>query len=642
MNHLLPESSRRRRRQQSTKGGGQQQQQQQKITSIIAGVGNTTTTTKRSNITTTTTSITKKCTLSTFILYGLIVTMITYSVIAIVALKRNTTTAAGAAVDGRYNYLRPPPSSPQNNNNNKNNNKNRNDSKAAVVAAAGGGGGGTEQANNFFAPGRKPWGLGVKPEEIGSTDDHPIKQKKDQTTTSSSTSSTRRILTAYFEPPMMDDSNNNNNKRPLQVRTWTSEDLKKRTFPKLNSCSKLIEQWPVDDYPDDDPFLPWIHDVFPDHEGKFIQFVAQNKRRCKTGTKPEDYKTLKEMEPQISLFQHVPIKRVQHAVVDDNNNNNNNNNNKEQLYRLASHEDADPDGIATRFLCRFSSSIPPDSDNNGQEQQQQQYYYETTFSVFNFDYEWASHRKHQKVMFHEHGRDNKQVHTSQLLFKCPVPARLQEVVRTGSSVIDDYATIFVDLVPIRTPPRYGKPGEFLQPYYTKGKKESTNEKMRDTVTFDPDKEWGTNHILPTIENSGRWANIPICKPSLMTYDSSNNNNEDTMITTKEQDENNNNSVEMKKKHRLVSCLWASAGYATRGNRFAINDGQRRLLEWITYKHLIGVEHFYLYDNSAAFSDQVSLKSIVDMFPPGLITVIDWPARVCNNNPNNVDSGKFLV
>jgi hypothetical protein len=42
----------------------------------------------------------------------------------------------------------------------------------------------------------------------------------------------------------------------------------------------LPEQWPVDEYPDADPFLPWIHDVFPTDDGKLIQFVAQNKRRC--------------------------------------------------------------------------------------------------------------------------------------------------------------------------------------------------------------------------------------------------------------------------------------------------------------------------------------------------------------------------
>ena len=35
--------------------------------------------------------------------------------------------------------------------------------------------------------------------------------------------------------------------------------------------------------------------------------------------------------------------------------------------------------------------------------------------------------------------------------------------------------------------------------------------------FDADKEWGSEHVLPRVEDSGRWANIPICKPSLMTY-----------------------------------------------------------------------------------------------------------------------------
>jgi hypothetical protein len=79
---------------------------------------------------------------------------------------------------------------------------------------------------------------------------------------------------------------------------------------------------------------------------------------------------------------------------------------------------------------------------------------------------------------------------------------------------------------------------------------------------------------------------------------------------------------------------------TRGNRFAINDGQRRLLEWITYNKLIGIEHFYLYDNSGAFSQgddpNNSLQPIADLFPDD-VTLIRWPSKVCNNNPNNVDS-----
>jgi hypothetical protein len=48
--------------------------------------------------------------------------------------------------------------------------------------------------------------------------------------------------------------------------------------------------------------------------------------------------------------------------------------------------------------------------------------------------------------------------------------------------------------------------------------------------------------------------------------------------------------------------------------------------------MLGVEHFYLYDNSGAHPTGVSLQSIKDKFPPGVITVIDWPSQVCNNNP----------
>jgi len=69
-----------------------------------------------------------------------------------------------------------------------------------------------------------------------------------------------------------------------------------------------------------------------------------------------------------------------------------------------------------------------------------------------------------------------------------------------------FATQFVDLVPIRTPPRYGSPMTHLLPHL-----------HSDGNTWDPKKERGDNHLLPKIEDSGRWENIPICKPSLMTY-----------------------------------------------------------------------------------------------------------------------------
>ena len=392
------------------------------------------------------------------------------------------------------------------------------------------------------------------------------------------------VLRAYLEP--IDQSLWN--VKPLPIRKTTAKDLTVVQYPDV-SCSRFQEQFPIDDYPDADPFLPWIHDVFPTHDGKFIQFVAQNKRRCHTGTTDDEKVILKHMQPQVALFQHVAVKRVEGE-------------DRATRYRLSSHRDADEDGMVTRFICRFKPSM------------------EETLSVFNVDYEYASVRKGRKNMFTEEGRDIKDIHTSQLIFQCPVPPGLQETIRSGESVVNDRATLFVDVIPIRTPPRYGKPGQFLPPRY--------KEFQEQRNAFYATKEWGDAHFLPRIEDSGRWENIPICKPSLMTYSPYKETESAVAVA--------DSNKEPEKKHRLVACVWASAGYATRGERYAINDGQRRLQEWINFNLLVGVDHFYVYDNSGAHSNDTSLKPITDMFPEQ-VTRIPWPAQVCNNNPNNVDS-----
>ena len=390
-----------------------------------------------------------------------------------------------------------------------------------------------------------------------------------------------QILTAYLE--ITDRSAWKT--KPLPVRNVKAEDLIKAQFPKLSSCSKLPEQWPVDDYPVADPFLPWIHDVFPTDDGEFIQFVAQNQRRCHTGTTEDEKMILNHTAPQAALFQHVPLKKVENSTEN------------ETRYRLCSHEDADPESIDTRFICRFK----PSGD--------------ITFSEFNNDYEWASVQKKHHKMFNENGRDNSQIHSSQLIFRCPVPGHLIELVRTGDSVQNDWATLFVDLVPVRTPPRYGSPDEFLVPRYAAS--QGTPEKR----LFNALDEWGEEHILPHLDDSGRWENIPVCKPSLMTYEPQALKGPKKNVT---------------KKHHLVSCLWASAGYTTRGDRYAVNDGQRRLLEWITFNKILGFDHFYIYDNSAASNNQSSLQHIADLFSDD-VTLINWPSQVCNNNPNYADS-----
>jgi len=384
------------------------------------------------------------------------------------------------------------------------------------------------------------------------------------------------ILTAYLEPLQYEDWN----KQPLPIRTTAkAEALTSLEYTRLSSCSRLTQQFPVDDPPTDrDPFLPWIHDVFPTADGKYIQIVAQNKRRCKTGSTEKEI--LHHMAPQAALFQHVSLKRVQ---VDG-----------QTRYRLASHEDADSDALATRFICRFKPSM------------------EETLSEFNFDYEWTSFRKTYKNSFEENDGGIKHIHMTQLIFRCPVPVSLQETVRTGASVNDDWASLFFDLIPVRSAPRWGSPTRYLVPQYSDFSTTDASE------AFDPEVAWGTDHILPRIEDSGRWENIPICKPSLMTYGA------------------HQNPEKVEKKYRLASCIWASSGYTTRGNRFAVNDGQRRLLEWILYNSMIGFNHFFVYDNSGAFGSDSSLKGIADLFP-NLVTYIPWPAKICNNNPNNVDS-----
>jgi len=388
------------------------------------------------------------------------------------------------------------------------------------------------------------------------------------------------ILRAYLEEINQDDWEI----KPLPIRN--PKPLSVISYPRLNNCSRLPELFPIDDFPDEDPFLPWIHDVFPTHDGKFIQFVAQNKRRCRTGKKPIDEAVLQHMQPQAALFQHVAVKRVPLEG--------------EIRYQLCSHDQADGDGLSTRFICRFKPS--------GEE----------TLSIYNVDYDYAAWRKKHRKTFTLEGRDTKDIFTSQLLFQCPVPDHLQGVVRSGESVKDDWATLFVDIVPIRTPPRYGRPDVYFPPWY---------KDLSQAYSWNVTKEWG-NHILPSTELSGRWENIPICKPSLMTYKPKYGNQIEKAYDRKK-------PTHPTKIHQLAVCTWASTGYFTRGARFGVNDGQRRMREWIHFGSVVGVDHFYIYDNSGAFGS-MTLQPIADMFPDE-VTIIPWPASVCNNNMNNVDS-----
>mmetsp|Transcript_29690 Transcript_29690/g.71879 ORF Transcript_29690/g.71879 Transcript_29690/m.71879 type:complete len:706 (+) Transcript_29690:308-2425(+) len=408
---------------------------------------------------------------------------------------------------------------------------------------------------------------------------------------SKTTTKSDGILRAFLEPLYLDDWET----KPLPIRNTTKEILKVIEYPRVNSCQRLQEQWPIDDYPNDDPFLPWIHDVFPTDDGKHIQFVAQNKRRCQTGTTPDQLEILEAMQPQISLFQHVPVQRVSPTS------------SSQARYKLTSHETADKDGIETRFICRFS---------DGQE----------TLSTFNVHYDYAGFRKHSKKIYTKDGhKDNKIIHTSQLIFKCPVPQNLVETVRDGTSVVDDKATLFVTLVPIRTPPRYGAPDRFLPPRY---QSKSTHH------NFSVAEEWGDDHILPEIIDSGRWENIPVCLPTAKVFpDVTGSQPSEEEVEVQENAKSILTSTKNTRQNRLVACTWSSASYATRGDRFAIDDGARRLDEWIRFHLLTGFDHIFVYDNSQG---DASLQPVTDQFD-GKVTRIPWPATICNNNRTFADS-----
>lgn len=308
------------------------------------------------------------------------------------------------------------------------------------------------------------------------------------------------VLTAYCEPVNQTTWKT----KPLPVRQGptTKASLIPVEYPNVKSCKNIQAQWPIDTPPVDiDPFLPWIHDVFPSADGKNVVFIAQNRRRCFNGQRLKakgekvpkgvaehnnyihiDYKKNYFMRPQSALFQHVPVKKIHvnnDESVDD-----------EPRYRLASHEDADPDGVETRMICRFKQF-----DSNTGKLSVVGY----SLSVYEVDYDYHTRRKGYLHSATAAGFDNHMIWQSQLLFKCPIPEEFTEQVKAGDTVVDDYSTLFVDLIPIRTPPRYISPREFLPPRYNfKGDTEGL---------FVADNEFGKEHVLPKIDESGRWENI---------------------------------------------------------------------------------------------------------------------------------------
>ena len=242
-------------------------------------------------------------------------------------------------------------------------------------------------------------------------------------------------LRAYIEKPLNDtvpntvDTGNLADKRPkievgrpgrwyvpLPLREGTPDDLRVFEYGhKLKSCNDLPANLPIDRGFGDhvtsnvnnkltyasgqldkweeakegcpvnaDPFLPWLHDMFPDRDGKVIHFIAQNRRRCNSGK--QHITDILALQPQVTIMQPVSVQRVDEATTQALAPELWSDGYSGTRYRLAPHEESDADGMFTRFICRFRamdySQSPPALVNIGE-----------TLSTYPYNYEFVNYRK---------------------------------------------------------------------------------------------------------------------------------------------------------------------------------------------------------------------------------------------------------
>lgn len=355
---------------------------------------------------------------------------------------------------------------------------------------------------------------------------------------------------------------------------------------------------------DADPYLPWIHDVFPSNDGSNIEFVIHNKRRCNAD--PDVFMLdLKNLEPQVSNMQPIPVKRLKAG-----------NFTQTPRYSLAtSIEEADEDGKATKFICRFHTV---DAELN-------QVVLGETLSNYPYNPEHLNYRKKgSKPMLTplEKGHDE-QIWNSVYQIRCPVPQMsdtnglsLANIIASGQSVTmpQGVPSIYIDLIPIRTPVRRSREGFGIPVVST---------------AFDPKDVWGDARIIPLVENSGRWSNIPICNPPKVDeqLDAISTSDSPSELIDK-----SSGTAAEKKKHFLVACVWAAQSFSTRGQTTMTDSSNDRLLEFLTYHtQIAGFDHVYVYDNSDTSLSNNTLAAVTYMFPKELVSRIPWPHRVCNNN-----------
>lgn len=304
----------------------------------------------------------------------------------------------------------------------------------------------------------------------------------------------------------------------------------------------------------------------------------------------------------------------------------------------ASVDDADADGRYTRFICRFHTLMLEEGDSETDKGPMlQKRILGETLSRYTYNPEQANYGKrgsNPMLTPLEKGHDE-QIWNSVYSVKCPVPSvkvrgdnatgkMLEDMIASGHSVINGTPSIYLDLVPIRTMPRREKDGLSIPGV--------------NNPSFSPKLAWGDDHVIPRVEASGRWENIPICSPPKVDESSPSDLAKQTALTAQ-----SGNVVDSarNKTHFLVACVWASESFSTRGQT-SVSDSSTsaRLLEFLAYHtHLAKFDHVYVFDNSDSASN-ATLAGVTGLFSPDLVTRIPWPHRVCNNNrPAHANPGE---
>lgn len=86
-----------------------------------------------------------------------------------------------------------------------------------------------------------------------------------------------------------------------------------------------------------------------------------------------------------------------------------------------------------------------------------------------------------------------------------------------------------------------------------------------------------------------------------------------------------------RKHYVSGCIWTTGDTYIRVteslHKSNISDILPRVKEWLMFHKMVGIDHFYIYDNSATKHSELYnvLKPFIEQ---GYVTYIHWPPKIC--------------